>query len=211
MFSGWNRTALTSDALPKIAGVVERLQAGGKVVDVGCGAGAADIAIAQSFPAAEIHGYDNSEHALNVAREDAAAAGATNVTFHNSDTDPLPTDPTFDLALSLDCLHDMNRPDLAAAAIRKSLKPDGAWFIVDIDSAPTFEENLANPMAPMLYAASIMPCLQSSACTPDGLALGPMALSEPEMKKLVTAAGFTRFARVADLAHPMNTYYEVRP
>src|SRR6186997_411563 len=42
MFSGWNRTALTNEALPKIAGVVERLQAGGKVVDVGCGAGAAD-------------------------------------------------------------------------------------------------------------------------------------------------------------------------
>jgi 2-polyprenyl-3-methyl-5-hydroxy-6-metoxy-1,4-benzoquinol methylase len=211
MFSGWNKTALTSEALPKVAGVVERLQAGAKVADVGCGAGAADIAIGKAFPNAEVHGYDNSLHALRVAEEAARAAGVSNVSFRNPETTPLPSEPTYDLVLTLDCLHDMNRPDLVAQAIRKAIKPDGAWFIVDIDSAATFEENLANPMAGMLYAASLSLCLQSSACTADGLALGPMALGESAMKDLVTSAGFTRFSRVPDLAHPMNAYYEARP
>ena len=210
-FSGWNKAMLVPDALPRLSGVVEKLRQGGKAADVGCGAGAAPIAIASAFPAAEVHGYDNSVHALRVAEEARAKAGLANVAFHNPDTDPLPAEPTFDLVLTLDCLHDMARPDLAAAAIRKAIKPDGAWFIVDFDAAPTPQENLENPMAAMPFGSSILACLQSSASSPDGLALGPTGLPEPAMRALVTKAGFTRFSRVDGLTHPMNAYYEVRP
>jgi len=45
----------------------------------------------------------------------------------------------------------------------------------------------------MLFADSIMMCLQSSASTPDGLALGTVGLPEPKMRELVGAAGFTKF------------------
>ncbi|MGE0601642.1 MAG: class I SAM-dependent methyltransferase [Dehalococcoidia bacterium] len=210
MFGGWNRSSLVGDALPKVQGVVERLAAGGAVADVGCGAGTAAIAIGKAFPKAQIHGYDNSKQALKVAAENLKAAGISNVTFHNPDDDPLPSTPTFDLVTTLDCLHDMARPDIVASAIRKSMKPDGAWFIVDMDAAPTAAENLANPMAPMLFAASVMMCLQSSASTPDGLGLGTVGLPEPEMRRLTAQAGFGRFARVPGLEHPMNAYYEVR-
>lgn len=210
-FGGWNRSLLVSDALPRIPGVVEALQRGGKAADVGCGAGGAPIAVAAAFPGAEVHGYDNSVHALAVAEESRRASGLTNVTFHNPDNDPLPAEPMFDLVMTLDCLHDMARPDLVARAIRKAIKPEGAWFIVDIDAAPTPEENLKNPMAAMLFAGSVATCLQSSASTPDGMALGPLGLPEPAMRELVTNAGFTRFSRVNGLEHPVNAYYEVRP
>ena len=105
----------------------------------------------------------------------------------------------------------MTRPDLVAAAIRKSITPGGTWFIVDIDSAATPADNLQNPMAGMMYAMSLSMCLQSSASTLDGLALGPMGLPEAAMRGLVTAAGFTRFGRVDGLTHPMNAYYAARP
>lgn len=211
MFGGWNRSSLTTEALPKLDGVLERLQNGGKVADVGCGAGAAPIAVARAYPQTDVHGYDNSLHAIKVAGENKKEAGVANVTFHNPDVEPLPDAPTFDLVMSLDCLHDMARPDIVAKAIRKAIKPDGVWFIVDMDAAPTPSENFANPMAPMLFAGSIAMCLQSSASTPDGLGLGPLGLPEPAMKKLTADAGFTRFRRVPGLTHPMNAYYEVRP
>ena len=118
--------------------------------------------------------------------------------------------PTSWFAQKHDCLHDMPRPDIVAKAIRSAIKPDGVWFIVDIDGAPTAAENIADPMKGMMFAASIATCLQSSASTPDGLALGTLGLPEPEMKKLVTEAGFTRFQRVEGLEHPVNAYYEVR-
>jgi 2-polyprenyl-3-methyl-5-hydroxy-6-metoxy-1,4-benzoquinol methylase len=207
----WNRHALVPQALPKLDGVVARLEAGAKVADVGCGAGAGPIAIAKAFPKSDVHGYDNSKHAIALFNANKAAAGVTNVQVHDSDKDPLPLTPTFDFVTTLDCLHDMARPDLAAAAIRKAIKPDGAWFIADIESGNSFEENLANPLAGFFYAASIGMCLQSSASTPDGMKLGTVGLPEAKMRDLVKGAGFTKFERVAGLENPMNAYYVARP
>jgi 2-polyprenyl-3-methyl-5-hydroxy-6-metoxy-1,4-benzoquinol methylase len=211
LLGGWNRTALVSEALPRVEGAIERLQTGARVADIGCGAGAAVIAIASAFPASEVHGYDNSFAALRVAEEQRAAAGVANARFHNSDEEPLPDTPTFDLVTALDCLHDMARPDLAAAAVRRAIKPDGVWFIVDIDGAATLGANLDNPMAALLFATSVSTCLQSARSTADGLGSGTFGLPEPAMRKLVEDAGFTRFERVAGLAHPLNAYYQVRP
>ena len=210
-FGAWNRTSLVSEALPKINGLVERLSAGAKVADVGCGAGAGPIAVAKAFPMCDVHGYDNSQHALRVAEENRQAAGIANVAFHNPDTDPLPEEPSYDFVMTLDCLHDMPRPDLVAAAIRRSIKPDGMWFIVDIDGAASPEENFKNPMASFLWGVSLAICLQSSASTADGMQLGSLGLPEPAMRDLVLKAGFTHFKRVEGLSHPFNAYYEARP
>lgn len=207
----WNRHALVPQALPRIEGLVARLEAGAKVADVGCGGGAGPVAIGKAFPKSEVHGYDNSRHAIALFNENKAKAGVSNVKIHNSDTDPLPATPTFDFVTTLDCLHDMSRPDLAAAAIRKAIKPDGAWFIADIECGNSFEENLQNPLAPFFYSASIAMCLQSSASTADGMKLGTVGLPEAKMRELVTNAGFSRFDRVAGLENPMNAYYVARP
>jgi len=211
-FGAWNRTALVPEALPRIPGLVEKLRAGATVADVGCGAGAGPIALAQAFPQTDIHGFDNSNFALQLAEENKARAGVENVTFHNPDLDPLPSTPTFDFVMTLDCLHDMPRPDLCAAAIRQAIKSDGVWFIVDIDGQATTEQNLQNnPMAAFFYAGSIALCLQSASSTADALKLGTFGLPEPKMRQLVTAAGFSQFRRVQGLQHPFNAYYEVRP
>ncbi len=211
VFGAWNRTALVAEALPKIPGLTERLSAGAKVADVGCGAGAGLIAIAQAFPNADVHGYDNSVVALKVAEENKRRAGVGNVAFHNPDNDALPVTPTYDFVMTLDCLHDMPRPDECAAAIRQAIKPDGVWFIVDIDGKGTLEENLQNPSASFLYGGSIAMCLQSASSTPGALKLGAFGLPEPRMRELVTAAGFSQFRRVEGLLHPFNAYYEARP
>jgi 2-polyprenyl-3-methyl-5-hydroxy-6-metoxy-1,4-benzoquinol methylase len=211
MLGPWNKTSLVNDALPRLEGVIACLQAGAKVADIGCGAAVAIVAMAQAFPKSEFHGFDNSTHALQRARENIRAAGAGNAFVHDADEDPLAEDHSFDLIMCLDCLHDMARPDLAAATIRRAIKPNGAWFIVDIESAANYEENLSNPLAPLLYGYSILTCMASSASTPDGLALGTLGLPEPRMRELVMAAGFSQFQRVAGLEHPFNAYYEVRP
>jgi len=211
MLGPWNKTLLITDALPKLEGVTARLAAGAKVADIGCGAAIADVAMAKAFPKSEFHGYDNSANALRRAQKNVEEAGLQNVFLHNVSNDPLPADASFDLITCLDCLHDMPRPDAAAAAMRRAIKPDGVCFIVDIESSPDFEENLANPLAPLMYGYSILTCMASSASTPDGLALGTTGLPEPRMRELMTAAGFSRFQRVAGLEHPFNAYYEVRP
>ncbi len=206
----WYRRELVSRALPMLEGVVDKLTAGGRVADVGCGTGVALIEMARAFPLSEFDGYEISEHALLRAEANRDKAGLENVTFHNAALEPLPADGSFDLVITSDCLHEMTRPDEMAAAIRAAVSPDATWFILDMDSAPTFEENLRNPLAPMLYAVSVLICMSSGLSEPGGAGLGALGLPEPAMRKLVSAAGFTRF-RQLDLHHPVHAFYEARP
>ncbi len=206
----WYHQDLVSTALPVLDGVADKLRAGGRVADVGCGTGIALIEMARAFPRSEFQGYEISEHALLRAEANRKAAGLANVTFHNVALRPLPADGSFDLVTTFDCLHDMTRPEEVAAAIRAAVSPDGTWFIIDFNTAPTFEENLRNPLAPQLYAISILVCMSSGLSEPGGAGLGTLGLPEPAMRELVSAAGFTRFRRL-DLPHPPHAFYEARP
>jgi len=210
-FGNWYRQILVPVALPKLDGVVARLAAGAQVADVGCGAGVALIEMAKVYPRSRFAGYETSRFALERGAQNARDAGVANVSFHDATTDPLPPDARFDLITTFDCLHDMTRPHLAAAAIRTAVRPDGCWFIADIDSQPTFEENLArHPFAARLYSTSVLGCLGTGTAEPGGAGLGTVGLPEPRMRELVQNAGFSRFDRV-DLPSPVNAYYLARP
>ena len=62
----WYRHKLTQHWVPAIPDVKSKLEAGGSMLDVGCGSGLAAIAIAKAFPSAKVSGYDN--HAGSIAR-----------------------------------------------------------------------------------------------------------------------------------------------
>src|SRR5215472_15441629 len=163
LLAPWFRTQLVPNALPRLDGVVAKLQAGAKVADVGCGAGVAIIEMAKAYPRSQFHGYDIAKIPLARAFENAKQAGVKNVRFHNAAADPLPGDASHDFVTTFDCLHDMTRPDLVMQAIRKAIKPDGTWLIADVHGQPTFEQNLAaNPLAPFMYSISVLCCMSSA-------------------------------------------------
>ena len=60
--------------------------------------------------------------------------GLDNVELFAAGGESLPTEPTYDLVITFDCVHDMTRPDLVIAAIRRAIKDDGTWLIKDIRS-----------------------------------------------------------------------------
>jgi SAM-dependent methyltransferase len=210
MLGPWTRLALVPRILPALDGVVEKLEQGARVADVGCGAGLAVLAIAQAFPASEVHGFDISIHAVARARQLAGEQGVRNVVIHHADAASLPTEATFDLVLTLDCLHDMTRPHNAIAAVRRAIKDDGTWLIKDIRCAPEPRDNLSNPMAALMYGFSIISCMSSALSEPGGAGLGTLGLNPQLLEELVRAAGFTNF-KMHDFDEPANLYYEVRP
>ena len=210
MFRNWHRLVLVPTALPLLDGVVQRLESGGVAADIGCGSGLAVIEMAKAFPRSTFHGYDTSQHALSRAKGNRIAAGIENAAFHDPMTDPLRADHSVDFVTTFDCLHDMTHPEQAVAAIRAAIKPDGVWFIADINGAPTFDEQLGSASTPMLYAMSVLSCMSSALSEEGGAGLGTLGLPEPAMRKLVADAGFTRFRRI-DLPHPINAFYEARP
>jgi 2-polyprenyl-3-methyl-5-hydroxy-6-metoxy-1,4-benzoquinol methylase len=211
MFAPWFRHMLVPVILPALDGVLEKLQAGAKVADVGCGAGIALITMAKAFPSSEFHGYELSKHALDLAARNLSESGLSNVTFHDVRGEALPDDGSFDFITTFDCIHDMTHPTQVIGAIRRAVKPDGTYLIADIKGFPTYEENLAeNPMVAMMYGFSVLSCMSSATSEPDGEGLGTLGFHEAVAREKTAAAGFTRFV-THDFGNPLNSYYEVRP
>jgi 2-polyprenyl-3-methyl-5-hydroxy-6-metoxy-1,4-benzoquinol methylase len=205
------RTRLIPEVLPSLEGAVERLESGAKVADVGCGAGVALVEMAKAFPRSEFHGYDNSRMALARAEAHRSGAGVTNLTFHDTTHERLPEDESFDLITTFDCIHDMTHPEEAIRAIRRSLKPDGTWFVADIRGYPNFADNLAaQPLSSLLYGFSVVCCMRAALSVPGGAGLGTLGFPEDVARTMAREAGFTRF-RKHDFQNPLNDYYEVRP
>jgi 2-polyprenyl-3-methyl-5-hydroxy-6-metoxy-1,4-benzoquinol methylase len=210
-FEPWYRNFLIPVGLPALDGVVERLEQGATAADVGCGGGIAVCLMAEAFPNSTFHGYDISQHALARAEQRREDLGLANARFHDARREPMPEDESLDLVTTFDCIHDMTHPQEAMDAIRRALKPDGVWLLVDIKARETFAENVQkNPMAPLMYGISVMSCMASALSEPGGAGLGTLGLPESRAREMTEAAGFTRFRKL-DVDHAVNSFFEVRP
>jgi SAM-dependent methyltransferase len=198
---------LVADWIPALDGVESRLKAGGTVADVGCGYGVSSILLAQAYPRSRVFGYDYHGPSIEWARAAAARAGVSDrVSFEVASSKEFPG-KDYDVVAFFDCLHDMGDPAGAAAHVRKTLKPDGTWMIVEPFANDRLEDNL-NPVGRVYYAASTMICTPASLSQEVGLALGAQA-GEARLKEVVTQGGFTRFRRAAET--PFNLILEARP
>ncbi|OBF86766.1 SAM-dependent methyltransferase [Mycobacterium sp. 852002-51163_SCH5372311] len=200
-------TYLVNAWLPALEGVVDKLNAGATVADVGCGHGASTILMAQAFPATTFLGIDGHAESITTARARAAELGVqAHVDFEAVGAQSFPGGP-YDLVTMFDCLHDMGDPVGAARHVRDVIADDGTWMIVEPAAGDHVEDNL-NPIGRAFYGFSTLLCTPSSLAQPVGLALGTQA-GPARIKDVVTTAGFSRFRLAAQT--PFNNVFEVRP
>src|SRR5437764_204828 len=202
---GYNANLLTS-WLPALEGVVEKLERGASVADVGCGHGSSTILMAKAFPNSTFTGSDYHGGSIETARERAREAGIDNARFEVAPAAGY-SGTRYDFVTMFDCLHDMGDPVGAARHVRESLADDGTWMIVEPAAGDRVEDNL-NPVGRAYYGFSTLLCTPASLSQEVGLALGAQA-GEARIRDVVTAAGFTRFRRVAET--PFNNVFEARP
>ncbi|MFC2176836.1 class I SAM-dependent methyltransferase [Actinomycetota bacterium] len=206
MNAPWLRDFLPSVVVPMMPGITEKLAAGGRVLDIGCGGGVALEGLADRYPNSTFVGMDSSGPAIEVARE--RFAGRDNVEFQLEGGETLLDEQGFDLVMTLDCLHDMARPDLTAVAIRGALTPEGAWLVKEMRCGPTYESNQSNPVQALMYGYSVSSCLASATVTEDGLGLGALGLDPDTLAQLVADVGFTTFEQL-ETPDPTHSYYRV--
>jgi 2-polyprenyl-3-methyl-5-hydroxy-6-metoxy-1,4-benzoquinol methylase len=200
--------ALVDGVLPLVPGLVERLEAGIDVLDVGCGSGHAINLMAEAFPASRLAGYDLSEEGLAAARAEAAERGLGNARFAARDVAELDERGAYDLVTAFDVVHDLAHPGAALERIRDALRPDGVLLMVEIAAASDLEDNLDHPAGPMLYTASLYHCMSVSLAQ-GGEGLGAM-WGERRARELLDQVGFQ--AEVSRLeGDPMHAYFVARP
>lgn len=181
-----------SEWLPAVPEVHDRLLADppARVADVGCGSGWSSISIARAYPKALVDGFDLGEDSVAAAKANAEAEGLEDrVSFEVRDASGPGLSGRYDLAIAIECIHDMSRPVEALRAMRNLVGEDGAAIVVDERVA----ENFAAPgdeMERLYYGFSILHCL------PVGMAEKPSAgtgtVMRPEtLGKYAREAGFS--------------------
>jgi ubiquinone/menaquinone biosynthesis C-methylase UbiE len=193
--------------IPALTGVEKKLEAGALVADVGCGHGASTILMAQAYPNSLFVGFDYHAGSVEAATRAAERAGVANrVRFEQATAKTYPG-KEYDLVTFFDCLHDMGDPAGAAAHVRKSLKPDGNWMIVEPYANDELKDNI-NPVGRIYYGASTLLCTPCSRSQEVGLCLGAQA-GEKRIRDVVTQGGFKHFRRAAETG--FNLVFEARP
>jgi SAM-dependent methyltransferase len=203
---GYNAN-LVASWLPALDGVVERLQQGARVADVGCGHGASTILMAQAFPESTFVGSDYHAASIETARRRAEQAGVADRIRFEVEPAAAYTGEGYDFVTMFDCLHDMGDPVGAARHVLGTLAPNGTWMIVEPAAGDRVEDNL-NPIGRAYYGFSTLLCTPASLSQDVGLALGAQA-GEARLREVVTAGGFTRFRRATET--PFNLVLEARP
>ena len=193
--------------IPALDGVEEKLTAGARVADVGCGLGSSSVLLGEAYPRSTVTGSDYHEESITLARKKAAEAGvAERVTFEVATAQTF-TGTGYDLVTTFDCLHDLGDPLGAARRVREALAPDGTWLVVEPNAGDAVEDTL-NPVGRLYYNGSLFLCVPNALSQPGGYALGAQA-GEAAVREIAAEAGFTRFRRAAE--SPFNLVYEIRP
>jgi tRNA (cmo5U34)-methyltransferase len=123
-----------------------RLRPGGRILDLGCGAGNFTLRILQEVHPLECHLADLSRPMLDRARERLRAAGVTNVFSYQGDLRHLDFAPeSFDCILAAAVFHHLREEgDWAKvfALVHRWLKPSGSLYVADlvIFDAPDVQE-----------------------------------------------------------------------
>ena len=205
-FRNGYRKLLVPEWLPALEGVVEKLQAGARVADIGCGYGYSTVLMAEAFPQSRFYGLDPHAGSINEARGNAREAGVEDRVQFAVGTARTVTERGLDLICFFDCLHDLGDPVGAANSARQALAKDGTLLVVEPLARDRVEENI-NPVSQMYYSASTTLCCAHSLSEEVGLALGAQA-GESRLRAVFQEAGFTRIRTAMET--PFNLILEVR-
>jgi ubiquinone/menaquinone biosynthesis C-methylase UbiE len=194
---------LVDTILPLAPEVVERLRAGTEAADVGTGGGHAVNVMGRAFPGSRFTGFDISEQGLAMGRREAEDWGLDNVSFVQRDAGEI--DGSFGLITTFDVIHDLAQPAAALDAIARSLAPDGIYLMGEIAASSKVEENIDNPIGPMLYMFSVFYCM-TTALSQDGVGVGT-AWGDQLCRQYLADAGFTAVDARTVEGDIFNVYY----
>jgi ubiquinone/menaquinone biosynthesis C-methylase UbiE len=184
--------ALMDSILPLVPGLIEDLQNGIEVLDVGCGSGRALNLMAKSFPKSRFIGYDFSEEAIAAGQMVAQERDLTNLRFEVKDVTALDVRDRFQLITAFDAIHDQVYPDKVLKEIATALDPDGTFLMQDIAASSQVHKNIDHPVGPLLYTFSVMHCMTVSLAA-NGAGLGTM-WGEEKALEMLQEAGFTKIS-----------------
>ena len=197
--------SLVGITVPLVSGILERLEAGIDVADMGCGSGHTINVMAKQWPHSRFSGFDFSEEAIANGRAEAASWGLTNASFEVQDVSKLPSSERFDLITTFDAVHDQANPAGMLAGVARELRPGGTYLCADIGPATEVGDNMDHPLGTFGYTISLFHCMSVSLAQ-GGAGLGTM-WGEEQALEMLAEAGFTSVEVERVEGDILNNYY----
>ena len=200
------RASLVPEWLPALDGVVERLEQGVRVADVGSGYGHSTVLMASAFERSRFVGFDTHAASVQAAAANAEEAGVPDrVDFQRADAQSYAGGP-YDLICFFDCLHDLGDPVGAARHAFEQLADDGTVMIVEPFAGDTVSDNVG-VVGRLYYTGSTTLCVPHSRSEDVGLALGAQA-GPAQLTAVLQEAGFGSIRTAYE--SPFNIVLEAR-
>jgi len=205
--AGQYEQRLGSYWLPKMPEVIARLEQGGRALDFGCGVGRVALAIASSFPEAEVIGLDPDTESIRQAQTAAEQAGLNERVSFVAESSATFRDPAgFDLIAACDCVHDFAEPERTLGEIRAMLRPGGTLFVVEPRAGDRLDENM-HALGTVYYGFSLFHCMTQSLAQGGpglGTCMGPAMTTE-----LLQRSGFGEVEQL-DIRSQTHLFYAAR-
>lgn len=191
------------ELLPKVH---EKLTAGAEVADVGCGAGRALVKMAQQYSNSKFSGYEPDPASANRAKSLVKQEKLEDrVRIFNMPSSNMP-DAQYDFVTTFDVVHDLANPQSLIDDVRRALRADGTYLMMEANCSHRLEENL-NPVGKLLFSLSTLYCLPCSLAD-NGVGIGT-CMGEKLPRQMCDKAGFSHFRKLA-FDHPLEVLYEIR-
>jgi 2-polyprenyl-3-methyl-5-hydroxy-6-metoxy-1,4-benzoquinol methylase len=184
---------LAQQWIPAMPEIDARLRADppARIADIGMGQGYSSIHLARGYPKVRVDGFDLDAASVEAAQQNAREAGVDDrVTFQVRDAGDPELAGKYDLALAVECIHDMSDPVSVLHSMRRLVGPGGTVLIVDERVPDTFAPN-GEAVERLLYGFSVLHCL------PVGMVEKPSAetgaiMRRPTFRRYAEEAGFRR-------------------
>jgi 2-polyprenyl-3-methyl-5-hydroxy-6-metoxy-1,4-benzoquinol methylase len=203
-------SSLESHILPLVPGLADRLAAGIRVLDLGCGRGLIMTRLAELYPKSRFTGMDLSPEAIAYARGESSKKALNNINFiaiNLSNFDETAQSESFDFITTFDAIHDQAKPLSVLKGIHRALKTGGIYLMQDISGSSQVHKNIAHPIGTFLYTVSCMHCMTVSLAQ-GGEGLGAM-WGEEKTREYLQRAGF-RSIQTHRLGHDIqNNWYVI--
>ena len=132
---------LPSVLLPALPELKQRLESGGSILELGCGAGAGLVSLARTFPDCAVTGLDPDAISIGLARQRIEEAGLTeHVHAEEMRGEDLTSEDAFDFIYTQISLHEMDDARIVLSNARRALKEDGVLLITEIRGPVSIEE-----------------------------------------------------------------------
>lgn len=202
---------LGQEWIPAMPDVAERLRADppARVADIGCGCAWSSIGMARAFPKIRVDGFDLDAASIQDGKKNVAEAGvADRVDLEVRDCGDPELAGAYDLAVAIECIHDMADPVATLRSMRRMVRPGGAVLVADEGVADSFLPD-GGEIDWMMYGWSVLHCLHVGMTERPSCCTGTV-MRQPTFERYAREAGFES-VEALPVDNLFFRFYRLRP